>query len=419
MKTESDAVVVGAGPAGSFSAWELAKRGLRVTVFEEHSEVGVPSHCAGHLSIRSLRGLGLYPLPAGIVENVFSGVNFYSPNGSKFSVKLANPVTCAVNRELFDKHLASKAAEAGAVFCLGSRVQSLLLEGGFVKGLTIKSGGMPEELVSARVVVDAEGISSRILRQAGLTGLNRNGLVYAVEAEVENIKDAEEHAVEVYLGSQYAPGFYGWLIPRLDGTAKVGLAVNRGNPKEFLERLMRKHPVASKKLAAAKVKQMSFHTITLGGPSSKTYANGFLAVGDCASQVKPTTGGGVVFSLTCAKIAAEVAAEALLKNDFSAVFLRQYQQRCVDALGFDTRVMLKAREFLDALSDAKFDRIVQFAGKVGLDRALRDVEEIDFQGRTLLSIIRKPATYATLAYLLALYFSRVSPLTSLRLAKSS
>ena len=40
-------------------------------------------------------------------------------------------------------------------------------------------------------------------------------MVYAVEAEVEDVQDVEAHAVEVYLGKSYAPGFYGWLIPRL------------------------------------------------------------------------------------------------------------------------------------------------------------------------------------------------------------
>ncbi len=405
MKTESDAVVIGAGPAGSFTAWELAKRGVDVSVFEEHKAVGVPSHCAGHLSIRSLRNLGLYPLPVGIVENVFSGANFYSPKGAKFSVKLSSPVTCAVNRELFDKHLAAKAEGAGARYFLNSRVQSLQIDAGFVKGVNVVHGDGVEERFSSRIVVDAEGISSRILRQTGLSGLNREGLVYAVEAEVENVEDMDEHAVEVYLGSQYAPGFYGWLIPRLDGTAKVGLAVNCGNPKEFLERLMHQHPVASKQLETAKVKRLSFHAVTLGGPIAKTYSNGFLAVGDAASQVKPTTGGGVIFSLTCARIAAEVASEAIKRNDLSAEFLRLYQERCMDALGFDVRVMLKARKVLDAFSDEKLDKALRFASKMGLDKALRNVEEIDFQGRTLLTVLKKPAAYASLAYFFALYLS--------------
>ncbi|MCW4017176.1 MAG: NAD(P)/FAD-dependent oxidoreductase [Candidatus Bathyarchaeota archaeon] len=409
MKTVWDAVVVGGGPAGSFFAFELAKRGLSVCVFEEHAAVGLPSHCAGHLSIRSLRSLGLYPLPQGVLENTFSAANFYSPSGAKFSVHLSQPVTCAVNRARFDQLLAEKAACAGAEFCLGSRVESLVVEGGFVKGVNVAQPDGSTVRVSARLVVDAEGVSSRLLRQAGLHALNPEGLVYAVEAEVDGVCEVEEHAVEVYVGKAYAPNFYGWLIPRLDGTAKVGLAVGKGNPKAYFERLWRRHPVASRQLKKAKVKSMAFHAITLGGPIPQAYGNGFLAVGDCASQVKSTTGGGVIFSITCAKIAAEVAAEALQNGDLSADFLQLYQRRFMDALGFDVSVMLRARKALNQFSDEKLDRAVRFVEKVGFGKALRDIDEIDFQGQMLLSILKKPAAYATLAYLLAMYLPDFRP----------
>ena len=398
-----DAVVVGGGPAGSFFSYELAKRGLGVTVFEEHRQIGLPSHCAGHLSIRSLRSLGLYPLPEGIVENTFSAANFYSPKGTQFSVHLVVPVTCAVNRARFDRYLAEKAQAAGAVFRLGQRVQSLVIEDEFVNGVKIVKSDGEGEQVSAKLVVDAEGISSRLLRQAGLEALKGDGLVYAVEAEVENVADVEEHAVEVYVGKDYAPGFYGWLIPRLDGTAKVGLATRKGNPKEHLQRLMRKHPVASKQLRNAKVKHMAFHGITLGGPIPRAYGNGFLAVGDCASQVKSTTGGGIIFGITCAKLGAEIASEALVQNDLSAEVLGLYQKRFMERLSLDFKVMLRARKVIDSFSDEKLDRAFQFVQKVGLGKALRDVDEIDFQGQTLLSVLKKPAAYASLAYLLALY----------------
>ena len=395
--------MVGGGPAGSFFAFELAKRGADVAIFEEHPKVGLPSHCAGHLSIRSLRSLGLYPLPGGIVENTFSAANFYSPKGTKFSVHLTKPVTCAVNRALFDGYLAEKAQVAGAKLHLDRRVKTLFIEEGFVKGVNVERSSGEEERVLAKVVVDCEGISSRLLRQAGLQALEGNGLVYAVEAEVENVEGVEEHAVEVYVGKDFAPGFYCWLIPRLDGSAKVGLATRRGNPKEFLERLMRKHPVASKQFRNAKVKHMAFHTITLGGPIAKAYGNGFLAVGDCASQVKPTTGGGVVFSLTCAAIAAEAAANAIERNDLSADALQVYQKRFMETLGFDVDVMLKARHAINSFSDEKIDHVLRFADKVGFGKALCDVDEIDFQGRTLLNMMRKPAAYATMAYLLVMY----------------
>lgn len=398
-------VVVGGGPAGSSFAYELAKRGVSVSVFEEHPQVGVPSHCAGHLSIRSLKSLGLYPLPDGIVENEFSGANFYSPSGTKFAVHLVNPVTCAVNRALFDKYLAEKAQTAGARYFFGSHVSSLLIQNGFVEGITVTQDRKVETQIPAKLVVDTEGISSRLTRQAGLPTPKREGLVYAVEAEVENVQNTEEHAVEVYVGNKYASGFYAWLIPRLDGTAKVGLATRSGNPKEFLHRFMHKHPVASKQLGNAKVSQMTFHAITLGGPVSKAYGNGFLAVGDCASQVKSTTGGGVVFSVTCAKFAAEVANQALREGDVSAEFLRSYQKRVDGALGFDVRVMLKIREFLNKLSDEQMDKALRFAARTGLGGALRDVDEIDFQGRTLFTILKKPSAYAALVYFASLYLS--------------
>jgi digeranylgeranylglycerophospholipid reductase len=147
-KDASDVVVVGGGPVGSFAAWKLAKLGAEVTVFEEHEAIGKPSHCAGHMSIRSLRNLGLYPLLCEIVENTYSQANLHSPTGFTFSVHLAKPVTCSVNREDFDRHIADKAENAGARYCLNSRVQSLLMENGVVKGVTVprQKIGFPREL---------------------------------------------------------------------------------------------------------------------------------------------------------------------------------------------------------------------------------------------------------------------------------
>jgi digeranylgeranylglycerophospholipid reductase len=398
-----DAVIIGGGPAGSYTGFQIAKQGFSTTIFEEHENIGLPSHCAGHISIRSLKDLGLYPLPPGIVENVFSAANFHSPKGSVFKVQLSKPVTCVVNRTLFDRFLADKARSAGAEIISNRKVQSLLLKKGKLRGLKVGTKQTEPQEVAARIVVDAEGISSRILRQTGLKALDGEKLVYAVEAEVENAKDFEENTVEVYLGKDYAAGFYGWLIPRLDGTAKVGLATRKGNPKTFLDRLFQKHPTASIQLRNAKTKHMSFHSITLGGLIPKAYNECFLAVGDCASQVKPTTGGGVVFSITCAKIAAEVAAQGLRSGDLSENFLKLYQKRVKNAIGFDIKVMLNARKEFDSYSDSKIDKAIRFANKFGLNKALRDIDEIDFQGRMILSMLKKPAAYAASAYILALH----------------
>jgi geranylgeranyl reductase family protein len=397
MKTASDAITVGGGPCGSFAALNLAKHGVKVMVFEEHDEIGIPSHCAGHLSIKGLKHLGLYSLPVKIVENKFYGAIFHSPKGRSLSVHFSQPATCVVDRILFDKHVAQMAQDIGACYYVNSRVESLIIENGFVKGVIVKRNGNIEKF-PAKIVINAEGISSRILRQSGLSSLKRHMLVNAVHAEVENVKDAEEDMVEVFLGKNYAPGFYAWLIPKRDGKAKIGLATKTGNPKEFLQRLMLKHPIASKKLRMARVLQTTFHPISLCGSVSKTYSDGFLAVGDAASQVKPTTGGGVILGMTCAKIAAQVAYEAFQRNDFSAEFLNTYQMQCKEISGFDMSVMLRIRKMLDTMSDEKLDNAISFLSKIGVNEALQNVGDLDFQGQALIHALRYPQTLTALVY---------------------
>jgi digeranylgeranylglycerophospholipid reductase len=280
---------------------------------------------------------------------------------------------------LFDKHVAELAKKAGAHYNMSTRVESLVFANGFVKGVIVKRLNETSEFLG-KMVLDAEGISARMLKHASLHPPRSDKIVKGAQAEVENVNDVETDTVEVILGSSYAPGFYAWLIPKNEAEAKVGLATKTENPKMLLQRLMRKHPAVSRKLQNAKIIREVYHPITLGGPISKAYSNGFLVVGDAASQVKPTTGGGIIFGLNCARIAADVVAEALNKNDFSAEFLSAYQKRFMKMFGFDVKVMLKVREMLDKLPDKKLDAIISLCGKMQLNDAFKDLKEIDFQG---------------------------------------
>ena len=398
-------VVVGAGPCGSFSAFVAAKLGVDVVVCEEHEEIGVPTHCPGHLSLSRLKRLGLH-LPAGVVENEFKGAVFHSPSGKQFTVRLDSSVTCVVNRELFDKYLAKLAMKAGVQYQLKSRVESLAFERGFVKGVVINRWGSRETLTS-KIVIDAEGVSSALLKKAGLQTLDRSMVVNGVQAEVERTDDLDKDTVEVYLGKKYARGLFAWIIPRREGSAKIGLATRSGDPRDYLRRFMQEHPIASKKLEKGEMTNLSLHPMSLGGPIPKTYSNGLLIVGDAASQVKPTTGGGVIFGLLCSKIAGEVAYEAVKNNDFSESFLSRYQSRWKEEIGFDLTVMRQIRKLLDRLSDKQMDKIISLCTELEINKVLEEVEDLDFQGKSLIHMVRHPNVLA-----LALY-SLFSSLTSL------
>ena len=394
MKTQPDIVVVGGGPCGSYAAYAAAKLGAEVVVCEEHERVGAPKHCAGHLNISSLKRLGIQ-VPPDAVENEIKGAIFISPSGKEFVLRCRNPVTYVVNRERFDKHLFDLAVKAGVEYRFKSRVKSLLFDSGTVKGVALK-----EDRIETNIVVDAEGCSSAILKQTGLEGLKASMTVRGIQAEVDGLECMDEDMVEVYLGRNVAPDFFAWIIPRKDGTAKVGLATSTGNPHQYLRNFMEKHPVASKKLQKSQVTGMSIHPIPLAGPIPKTYSNGFLAVGDAASQVKPTTGGGVIFGLTCARTAGEVAYEAVKNSNFSEAFLSRYQHQWKRQVGFDLSAMLMMRKMLNSLSDNRTDKIIGLCNRLGIDETLEKFGDLDFQGRSLIPMIKYPGTLAVISYFL-------------------
>jgi len=396
VNEKTDIVVIGGGPCGSFSAFTAARLGAEVSVFEEHREIGVPKHCAGHLSIAGLKRLGLR-LPHRIIENEFKGAIFHSPSGKKFVIRCSSPVTCVVNRELFDKYISNLAMKSGVRYFLESRVKSFLFDSGFVAGVAFRKGRTEKSLASS-VVIDAEGCSSTLLKRTGLQTLDGSMVVNAVQAEVDRVDEVDLDTVEIYLGRKYAPGFFAWIIPKRDASAKVGLATRTGNPLDYLHIFMGKHPVASKKLGKSAITNLSVHPIPLGGPIPKTYSNGLLVAGDAASQVKPTTGGGIIIGLSCSRIAGEVAYEAVKKNDFSEALLSRYQYRWKELIGFDLAVMRQTKKLLNRLSDRKIDKIIDLCGKLGVDSVLEEAGDLDFQGRSLIRMIKHPTALIAMLY---------------------
>jgi digeranylgeranylglycerophospholipid reductase len=397
----ADVIVVGAGPAGSFSALQAAKLGAQVIICEEHNKVGVSSHCTGHISLAGIKRFSL-KLPKSVFENKIKSAIFYSPSGYRFSVRFSSPVTCVVNRELLDQHLSNMALKAGVKILNNTYVKSFLIERDAVRGVIIKGKKMPQKLIS-KVVIDAEGVSSSLLKRAGLPSLNRRMVINGVQAEVDRIDNIDNDTVEVFLSHRFASGFFAWIVPRSDGTAKVGLGTEKGNPRECLRHFISHNQIARQRLKRSHVTNLVYHPISLGGPISRTFYDGLLIVGDAASHVKPTTGGGIIMGLTCAKIAGKVAAYAVRYRDSSLNFLSEYERRWKKKIGFDMMAMKLLRLMLNGFSDKQLDQFIALCTRLRLDESLKNVKDIDFQGTSLIRMAKSPRVLAT-----ALYFLKAS-----------
>lgn len=396
MSSESvDLAVVGCGVGGATAAWAAARTGISVAVFEEHPRVGEPAHCSGHVGILTFKQY-VPNLPKRIIENEIKGAVLHSPDGKQLRLYRNNPVTWVLNRVEFDRFNASTAEKAGSEVYTNSRVDGFSrLDSG---KLVLRISGPKKREIACRMIIDASGCAASISKYVGLSEPSNMILVNSAQFSVENLADVDEDFVEIYFGQDYAPGFFGWIIPRRDGSAKVGIAVAaRANVRECFERFIRKHPIVSSKLRRAKhLTSIVYHPIPVGGARSRTYTDGILTVGDAASQVKPTTGGGIVFGLACGKIAGETAARSLQSGDTSARYLSRYEKSWRRLIGFDLAAMSWLRRVLYRLPDRSLNRIFRISEHLGADEILNRTAEIDFQGRTLLTLSHDPRLFITL-----------------------
>ena len=392
----TDLLIVGCGVSGASAALAAARKAVAVKIMEEHPQVGLPSHCSGHVGITGFKRFGPN-LPPGIIENKIKGAILTAPNGKSLTLSRSTPVTWVLDRGAFDQHLASLAVKEGADLHLNSRVDSVQRS---ERMFRVKLSSQKESLeLYCKVLIDAGGCAAPASRYVGVSNPNRRRLVNSAQCNFDNISDIDPDFVEVYYGQKYAPGFFGWIIPRRDGSAKVGLAAGaRTNVQAHFERFLHKHPIVSTKLKnARRLSKTLYHPIPVSGARNKTYADGFMSVGDAASQVKPTTGGGIVFGLACGQIAGETAATAICEENYSSSKMKLYEDTWRRIIGFDLNAMSYLRRLLYRIPDQYLDKLFDISNELKIEEILSKTSDIDFQGRTLLKLARDPRLFLTLA----------------------
>lgn len=376
---ETDVLVVGAGPAGLIAGREAARRGVDVIILEENKEVGSPCHCAGLLSVRGLKEIGIEPSRK-FVQNEVSGAVFHSPSDITFKVRGREKMAYVVNRTSLDKALARQAVTAGAELRLGFKAEMFLIEKGVVSGVV----GENKETTRAKVVIDAEGSSCRLLKRTKFERPSPGGFLPATQLEIVDVK-TDRNLVEIFVGGKVAPKFFLWMIPTGDDSARVGLACKDRNRYEFLQEFV------ERRFGKHRITAVRAGFVITSGPSTRTYYDGVIVVGDAAGQTKPTTGGGVVTGGMCASIAGRVAAEAALKNDSSADFLKKYEESWRKRLGREFSTMLLARRIFNNLSDVTIDEIFKAIIESRLQKIIEEEGDIDFQTEVLRTLARQPS----------------------------
>ena len=353
---EYDIAIVGAGPAGTTAARVAAEKGLDTILFEKRNEIGAPKRCGEGLSKHAMDAAGLKPSPEWALQEI-DGMFVFAPSEDRVEVRYKGTAGHTIERKMFDKYLAIKAAEAGAKILAGSRVFDVLTYDGKVSGVNIASQGESKS-VKAKIVIAADGVESLLARKVGInTTLNLDDICAGAQFEMSGIDLKDPRMLEVYMGNNVAPGGYVWVFPKGEKRANVGIGVRNGEKRAigYLNSFVSSHPNLSK----GSIIEVNCGGVPVGAPLEELTLDNFMVIGDAARQVNPVHGGGIGEAMVAGRMAAETAANAIKIGDTSNDELKKYQDAWFEEQGKKLLKLLKLRKVFDALKDDELNYLAE------------------------------------------------------------
>jgi geranylgeranyl reductase family protein len=368
-----DVIVVGAGPAGCYTAYLLAKQGHEVLLLEEHAAPGEQVLCSGIIGIEAFEEM---PLPRETVQSRLQDALFVSPGNKEFHYQPDADLAYIVSRHAFDAALARMALAAGAGMMVNAHAERITVDDEGVK-LNILKEKEPVVL-EARLCVLATGFGTGLLSRAGF----EEPLPVVQGAQVE-LEMADLSESEIYLGREVAPGGFAWAVPLGNRRARVGITTDHRAPS-YLQKLLQ-HPKLRDRLAGSSFRIQSC-PIPIG-TRANCVLDRLMVVGEAAGQVKTTTNGGIYYGMLCAGIASEAANEALRADDLRRERLLPYDQRWRDRLESELRLGLTLRDFFTRLSDRQIDILFDLTRIDGIVYLIRKMARFDWHGPLIQAVL--------------------------------
>ena len=379
---DADVIVVGAGPAGSATAYHLARAGHDVLLLEK-TEFPREKVCGDGLTPRAVKSLVSMGIDtseqAGWLHNkglriIGGGMRLELPwpdLASYPSYGLVRP------RSDFDDLLARQAVKAGALLHERTNVTGPVLDkAGRIVGVQTK-GDDGERTFHAPLVVAADGNSSRLSLAMGLHKRDDRPMGVAVRTYYRSPRhddDWLESWLELWDRDEQTgrerllPG-YGWIFGVGDGTSNVGLGIlntstawGQVDYKDLLKRWLDQTPEEWGFRDENRTQPVRGAALPMGFNRQPHYTRGLLLVGDSGGMVNPFNGEGIAYAMESGELAAQVIAQALARPtaDSRERALQAYPQTLKQVYGGYYTV---GRLFVKAIGD---DRVMRLATRHGL-----------------------------------------------------
>jgi len=313
----TDAVVVGAGPAGTTVGEKIASDGYNVLMIEKDCSPGKNKVCGGAVSKRQFPDI---KLPKQVIEKEIHKLTFHFPDEQ---LEIHNKDGYMIlDRGKFDQFLAQKAVKKGAKLMTSTKVQDLIRSDGHIN-ITLKK--FPKRKISkvkARLVVFADGVNTLANKKFGI-GFKKSpdytalAIIYDLHSQNNKLD-----SLEFFFSEDISPTGYGWIFPRKDS---INLGViclmsklqhNIRQPLDYLLTL--------RKLRSLEVIRYGARLVPQSIPK-RIHGDSILVVGDAAGTAESFSGSGITNAIVNGKVAAKIAVEALESKKLTANFMSRYE----------------------------------------------------------------------------------------------
>lgn len=348
-EADADVIVVGAGPAGSTTAFHLAQAGLDVLLLEK-TTFPREKVCGDGLTPRAVKQLiamGVDIDAPGWVRNkglrvVGGGLRFELdwPQLSSFP-----DFGLVRTRQDFDEILAATAVRGGARLLQGVNVTAPILDdrSGHIVGVRARKDG-EEVSYRSRLVVAADGNSTRVSLAMGLHKREDRPMGVAVRTYFTSPRHDDDYLetwLELWDGDTLLPG-YGWIFGVGDGTSNVGLGLLNTSEafkgmdyRDLLRRWVKGMPAEWGYAEENMTTPIRGAALPMAFNRQPHYTRGLVLVGDAGGMINPFNGEGIAYAMESGRVAAETVVQALgrMTPAQRERVLRAYPQALKDAYG--------------------------------------------------------------------------------------
>ena len=316
-----DVIIIGAGPAGSVAAKEIATKGYTVLLIEKDSYPGKTKVCAGNMHQMYAKRLNL---SNEVIEKKINKEIYHYPLGS-----YANSVSrINVLRSVFDNVLAQKAVEEGANLSTSSLAYDVSCnkDGVLINIKNIKTGETYD--VKGKLALFSDGVNtlvSKKIKGVGFEIMKKKAISAMYDLEWKN-----NHFIynEFFFDKSIIDQGYIWIFPKKN-LINVGIYCKKPSRKyrikNYLDYIMKNHPLFSKKLYSRKKIRFAAWSIPLEH-ARRIYNDRLLVVGDAAGMVDPLWGAGIRYAIESGILASKISVKALEENLFDGFFLSQFER---------------------------------------------------------------------------------------------